>query len=187
MQLDNREATLSHATAAAIAAKGWTVLPHPAYSPDLAPSDFHIFGPLKDYLRGQRFEDDDDSAGKLLGLPQRDDRGGRRAPGSTCSIWRPASPARSIMSIRAVTRDRHEGRGRAGHRAFVKHRHSPCDGRGRRRDRRPAPPGLSGGRRGAGSSSASASMATWSSPWWRTTRRPALSPAWLRSAGWTWR
>ena len=49
----------ANVTTAAIAVKGWTVLPHPAYSPDLAPSDFHMFGPLKDYLRGQRFEDDD--------------------------------------------------------------------------------------------------------------------------------
>ena len=31
---------------------------HPPYSPDLAPSDFHLFGPLKDYLRGQRFKTD---------------------------------------------------------------------------------------------------------------------------------
>ena len=28
------------------------------YSPDLAPSDFHLFGPLKDALRGSKFEDD---------------------------------------------------------------------------------------------------------------------------------
>ena len=47
---DNARPHTAHATAAAIAAKGWTVLPHPAYSPDLAPSDFHIFGPLKDYF-----------------------------------------------------------------------------------------------------------------------------------------
>ena len=33
----------------------WQLLPHPAYSPDLAPSDFHLFGPLKDPLRGRRF------------------------------------------------------------------------------------------------------------------------------------
>jgi histone-lysine N-methyltransferase SETMAR len=38
---------------------GWTVLPHPPYSPDLAPSDFHLFGSLKNALRGTRFEDDD--------------------------------------------------------------------------------------------------------------------------------
>jgi len=29
---------------------GFTVLEHPAYSPDLAPSDYHLFGPLKDAL-----------------------------------------------------------------------------------------------------------------------------------------
>ena len=28
------------------------VLEHPAYSPDLALSDYHLFGPLKDVLRG---------------------------------------------------------------------------------------------------------------------------------------
>jgi hypothetical protein len=33
---------------------------HPAYSPDLAPSDFHLFGPLKEALRGRRFPCDDD-------------------------------------------------------------------------------------------------------------------------------
>ena len=59
---DNARPHTAHtarATAAAIAAKEWTVLPHPAYSSDLAPPDFHMFGPLKDYLRGQKFEDDD--------------------------------------------------------------------------------------------------------------------------------
>ena len=33
---------------------------HPPYSPDLAPSDFHLYGPLKDALRGRRFSCDDD-------------------------------------------------------------------------------------------------------------------------------
>jgi hypothetical protein len=32
----------------------------PQYSPNLAPSDFHIFDPLKDALRGRRFVDDDE-------------------------------------------------------------------------------------------------------------------------------
>lgn len=56
---DNARPHTANATTAAIAAKGWSVLAHPAYSPDLAPSDFHMFGPMKDYLRGQRFKDDD--------------------------------------------------------------------------------------------------------------------------------
>jgi histone-lysine N-methyltransferase SETMAR len=34
---------------------GFEVLAHSAYSPDLTPSDYHFFGPLKDALRGRRF------------------------------------------------------------------------------------------------------------------------------------
>ena len=33
----------------------WQLLSHPAYSPELAPSDFHLFGPLKYPLCGRRF------------------------------------------------------------------------------------------------------------------------------------
>ena len=33
---------------------------HPPYSPDLAPSDFHLFLHLKKLLGGKRFDDDDD-------------------------------------------------------------------------------------------------------------------------------
>jgi histone-lysine N-methyltransferase SETMAR len=34
-------------------------LTHPLYSPDLAPSDFYLFGRLKSGLQGMRFVDDD--------------------------------------------------------------------------------------------------------------------------------
>jgi hypothetical protein len=33
------------------------VLKHPPYSPELAPSNFRLFGPLKEHLRGQKFAD----------------------------------------------------------------------------------------------------------------------------------
>ena len=36
----------------------WETFPHPAYSPDLAPSDFHAFPGLKKELGGQRFADE---------------------------------------------------------------------------------------------------------------------------------
>ena len=36
------------------------VLKHPPYSPDLAPLDFHLFGPMQEHLRGQKFADDDE-------------------------------------------------------------------------------------------------------------------------------
>ena len=38
----------------------WEAMEHPPYSPDLAPSDFHLFVPLKEALRGRRFSCDDD-------------------------------------------------------------------------------------------------------------------------------
>ncbi|UYV60776.1 hypothetical protein LAZ67_1002268 [Cordylochernes scorpioides] len=36
------------------------VLEHPAYSPDLAPSDYFLFGLLKKELKGKRFDSDED-------------------------------------------------------------------------------------------------------------------------------
>jgi hypothetical protein len=41
---------------------GWTVLPHSAHSQDLAPSDYRLFGPVKDALRGRHFADDNELA-----------------------------------------------------------------------------------------------------------------------------
>jgi len=38
----------------------WEILEHPPHSPDLAPSDFHLFGPLKRHLSGQCFKTDED-------------------------------------------------------------------------------------------------------------------------------
>jgi len=38
----------------------WEAMEHPAYSPDLVPSDFHLFGLLKNALQGRRFSCDDD-------------------------------------------------------------------------------------------------------------------------------
>ena len=38
----------------------WEFLEHPPYNPDLAPSDFHLFSPLKKILAGQRFTCDDE-------------------------------------------------------------------------------------------------------------------------------
>ncbi|GFR81392.1 histone-lysine N-methyltransferase SETMAR [Elysia marginata] len=38
----------------------WTTLPHPSYLPDLAPSDYHLFGPMKQSLRGKHYENDEE-------------------------------------------------------------------------------------------------------------------------------
>ncbi|PNF14748.1 hypothetical protein B7P43_G08352 [Cryptotermes secundus] len=59
LQHDNARPHTSLVTTAHITKFGWTVLPHPPYSPDLAPSDFHLFGPMKDGLHGHHFPDND--------------------------------------------------------------------------------------------------------------------------------
>jgi transposase len=38
----------------------WNVLPHPPYSPDLAASDYHLFGSLKEHLGRKRFHSNED-------------------------------------------------------------------------------------------------------------------------------
>ena len=56
---DNARPRTAHLTINTIWQLNWEVLKHPAYSPDLAPSDFHLFGPLKNALRGQFAADDE--------------------------------------------------------------------------------------------------------------------------------
>lgn len=60
LQHDNARAHTANVTSSTITKLGWEVLVHPPYSPDLAPSDYHLFGPLKDHLGGMKFDTDDD-------------------------------------------------------------------------------------------------------------------------------
>ncbi|PNF25406.1 hypothetical protein B7P43_G09167 [Cryptotermes secundus] len=54
---DARPHTAAH-TAETLRKLKSDVMAHPSYSPDLAPSDYHLFGPLKEALRGRRFTSD---------------------------------------------------------------------------------------------------------------------------------
>jgi histone-lysine N-methyltransferase SETMAR len=45
-------------TAETLKKLNFEVMEHPPCSPDLAPSDYHLFGPLKQVLRGRRFTTD---------------------------------------------------------------------------------------------------------------------------------
>lgn len=49
----------------AAADSGYELVPHPAYSPDLAPSDFYLFKFLKSYLKGTVFTDDSELQGAV--------------------------------------------------------------------------------------------------------------------------
>jgi histone-lysine N-methyltransferase SETMAR len=55
---DNARSRTAAHTVDTLCAPKFEVLKHPPYSPDLAPSDYQLFGPMKEYLRGQKFADD---------------------------------------------------------------------------------------------------------------------------------
>ena len=47
----------------------WKQMDYPPYSPDLSPSDFHLFLHVKKFLGGKRFDGDDDlkdAGGRIL-------------------------------------------------------------------------------------------------------------------------
>jgi len=59
-QHDNARPHTSAAKRDAIKCLVFSVLPHPPYSPDMAPSDFHLFPKLNELLKGQRFSCDEE-------------------------------------------------------------------------------------------------------------------------------
>jgi len=55
---DNAPAHLALATQKKLAYLGLQCLDHPPYSPDLAPSDYHLFPGLEKQLKGRQFSSD---------------------------------------------------------------------------------------------------------------------------------
>jgi len=50
----------AHVTTALLEKFKWDILDHPPYSPDFAPSYFHLFLHIKKHLAGKKFDDDDE-------------------------------------------------------------------------------------------------------------------------------
>ncbi|EZA61916.1 Histone-lysine N-methyltransferase SETMAR [Ooceraea biroi] len=57
---DNARPRTSLVTREKLLQLGWDVLPHPPYSPDLAPSDYHSFRSLQNALNGKTLTADED-------------------------------------------------------------------------------------------------------------------------------
>jgi histone-lysine N-methyltransferase SETMAR len=60
MLYDNAHPHTATITQDLIATFGLEQFDHPPYSPDLAPSDVHVFLHLKTFLRGRWFQDDNE-------------------------------------------------------------------------------------------------------------------------------
>lgn len=57
---DNARPHTALATRQKIADLSWEILSHPPYSPDLAPSDFHLFLSLQNFLNGKKYKNETD-------------------------------------------------------------------------------------------------------------------------------
>ena len=57
---DNARPHVALSTRKKLLSFGWDILPHPPYSPDLAPTDYYLFRTLSNSLRDQVFSNDDD-------------------------------------------------------------------------------------------------------------------------------
>ena len=60
LQHDNARPHCARRTLEKINELGWEVLPHPPYSPDIVPSDFHLFRSLQHFLSGKKLKNLDD-------------------------------------------------------------------------------------------------------------------------------
>jgi histone-lysine N-methyltransferase SETMAR len=58
---DNARPHTSRQTNTKLATLNWDVLPHAPYSPDKAPSDYHLFRSLKSWLKGRNFNTVDEA------------------------------------------------------------------------------------------------------------------------------
>jgi histone-lysine N-methyltransferase SETMAR len=59
-QHDNAKPHVAMVTKRTLERMNWILLPHPPYSPDLAPSDYHLFLSLSNQLIGKKFENEQD-------------------------------------------------------------------------------------------------------------------------------
>ena len=59
LQHDNARQHVAKASIETVNRPGFEGLQHPVYNPVLAPSDYHLFAPLKDALRGRKFSSDE--------------------------------------------------------------------------------------------------------------------------------
>jgi hypothetical protein len=65
IHFDNAPAHRASSTAEKLRGTGLIMMPHPPYSPDLAPSDFYLFGRVKERLKGMKAKSSLEAVGML--------------------------------------------------------------------------------------------------------------------------
>ena len=63
---DNARPHTSLVTRKKLLKLGWEVMPHPPYSPDLAPSDYLLFRSLQTHLNGKTFDSNEAVKNELI-------------------------------------------------------------------------------------------------------------------------
>jgi histone-lysine N-methyltransferase SETMAR len=68
LHFDNASPHSASATASFLSSHRMKRAPHPPFSPDLAPSDFYLFGKVKTALNGAEFEDEQELLDGVMGI-----------------------------------------------------------------------------------------------------------------------
>ncbi|UYV67300.1 hypothetical protein LAZ67_5000150 [Cordylochernes scorpioides] len=89
----------------------WEIFTHPPYSPELAPSDFHLYPALKWHLGGKHFANDDEVQAEANHWLRRQDTAWYNSEGCTeriCPRWesQPSLPAARAFASATVSRGR---------------------------------------------------------------------------------
>ena len=63
---DNARPHTSLVTCKKLLELGWEVMPHPPFSPNLAPSDYHLFLSLQNHLNGKTFDSNETDKNELI-------------------------------------------------------------------------------------------------------------------------
>ena len=63
---DNARVHYKHLSTTTATNCGFKILPYPSYSPDVAPSDYHLFPEMEKGMRGIKFQSTDDAKNHVL-------------------------------------------------------------------------------------------------------------------------
>ena len=94
---DNARPHAALETCQKIAELGWKILSYPPYSPDLAPSDYHLFLSLQNFFRSKNFKNKEDIKQALVNFFASKDETFSKMEYTNC--WHAGKKSLIIMAI----------------------------------------------------------------------------------------